>query len=128
MVDIGSREKETNLVPVVVIIAAIVLGFIFAGSDRPQDIPPVNLPDAALIIDASGIANSTLVDQWAADREIELRRLNSDSQLTNAEDWVKLLHSHGKDRSPCVVISHGNEITIVPITHDLINAIDSVRR
>ena len=124
MVDIRSKENRSIIAPIFVIALALIAGFLFTGRESDLIHPTENIPDSVIIIDAEGIANSTLIDQWAEDEGLELRRVQSSSRLTNAEEWVKILADYGRDRSPCVVVARGNKITIIPISDNLIDAID----
>lgn len=124
MVDIRSKENRSIIAPIVVIALALIAGFLFTGRESDLIHSTEDIPDSVIIIDAEGIANSTHIDQWAEDEGLELRRVQSSSRLTNAEEWVKILADYGRDRSPCVIVARGNKITIIPISDNLIDAID----
>ena len=68
--------------------------------------------------------NSTLLDAWAADNGYELRRYQSDADLTLVEDWAKMLVETGKKESPCVVLAKDGRVEIMPITDNLLNALE----
>jgi len=129
MIDVTKKDptaSRSSIMPLIVIIVALALGYLYwdQGEDQPNRLADV--PDAMVVVDAEGMASSTLLDQWAKDQNLELRRVSSSSQLTNAESWVKLLADEGKSRSPCVVVCKDGEITIIPITDNLIDAVDSL--
>jgi hypothetical protein len=129
MIDVtkkDSKASRSSIMPLMVIIVALVLGYLYWGQDQDEANLLGDVPDAMVVLDAEGMASSTLLDQWAKDQNLELRRVSSSSQLTNAESWVKLLADEGKSRSPCVVVCKDGEITIIPITDNLIDAVDSL--
>ena len=126
MIDISkSDHKSSSINSIAVILLAIGLGYLFWNQPKPGK-DRLDVPDSAVVIDAEGMASSTLLDQWAIDQDIELRRIGSASDLTNAESWVKLLAEKGQSRSPCVVVAKNGEITIIPISDNLIDAVDAL--
>lgn len=129
MIDVTKKDPKANrsaFTPLIVIVVAFVLGYLYWDGGYDQSNRLADVPDAIVVVDAEGMASSTLLDQWAEDENLELRRVSSSSQLTNAESWVKLLADEGKSRSPCVVVCKDGEITIIPITDNLIDAVESL--
>jgi hypothetical protein len=129
MIDITKKDPRSRRFafnPLIVILLAFAVGYYCWNQPEEDEQKRLDVPDAAVVIDAEGMASSTLLDQWAKDQGLELRRVSSSSQLTNAESWVKLLADQGKSRSPCVVVAQQGEITIIPITDNLIDAVDSL--
>lgn len=129
MIDVTKKDPAasgTSFMPLIVIIVALAIGYLYWDQGDDQSNRLTDVPDAMIVLDAEGMASSTMLDQWAKDQNLELRRVSSSSQLTNAESWVKLLADEGKSRSPCVVVCKDGEITIIPITDNLIDAVESL--
>ncbi len=129
MIDITKKDPTSRRYafnPLIVILLAFAVGYYYWNQPKEDEQRRVDVPDAAVVIDAEGMASSTRLDQWAKDQGLELRRVTSSSQLTNAESWVTLLADLGKKRSPCVVVAKQGKITIIPISDNLIDAVESL--
>ena len=124
MVDI-KKTRTSNRFAITVLVVAACLSYVLATwrATEKQREETLNTPDAVILLDASGIGNSTQVDEWAEANGYELRRYANDADLTLAEDWAKMLVAKGKKHSPCVVVSLDGRVEVLPITDNLLDAL-----
>lgn len=122
-IDITARDDRQPL-SLLFVVAAIVIGYLLWNRPHTDEQKRLETPDAVVLIDAEGMGNSTLLDAWAADNGYELRRYQSNADLTLVEDWAKMLVETGKKESPCVVLAKDGRVEIMPITDNLLNALE----
>lgn len=130
MIDVSKSPGKRSGTPgslvvgiAVLLITALLARGLINRSQPGRD--PVDAPDAIVVIDSEGVAGSTKLDAWAEGKNVELRRVASTADLTSAESWVKLLVDEGRDLAPCVVIARDGSVTVVPISNNLLQAVDS---
>ena len=122
MIDVSAAPKQqASRVP-----AMIVLGFLafvvwksgvweVLTPDRDRDQPAGKVAGVLVIksqdmtVDQAQVANSAVIDEICDQRNIPFRALWSDAgDLSNADEWVRQLHSFYSEDAPCLATIDAN--------------------
>ena len=120
--DVAKNKPNNSFLIFVVAVSLIYVLTTYRTKEKRND-KATGIPNAVVVLGTVGIANSTLIDDWADENGYELRRYDTDADLTLAEDWVKMLSDKGKDYVPCVVVCTDERVEVLPITDNLLDAL-----
>ena len=139
MIDVSaSPQKPTTNLPAIVL--AGLLAFVIWQSgywekftpDKERDQPAGKVAGVLVIksqdmtVDQAQVANSAVIDEICDQRKIPFRALWADAgDLSNADEWVRQLHSFYSDEAPCLatIDANGNRTR-----HELPASISEFRR
>tara|TARA_R100001163_G_C5026872_1_gene168176 strand:- start:627 stop:1001 length:375 start_codon:yes stop_codon:yes gene_type:complete len=101
----------------------LVICILISRLEPPQQknvVPKIAFKDTVVLLDPSGSANSSLIDQWCDDNSFELRRYSSDVDTSRVESEIENLITEGKDSAPCIVVLRSGKVTSAPMPSNVL--------